>query len=102
DHRDRPGTAPENALVVVPLAGTDPAANAGRIVAGGTAFVLAPQLAPAGTRLAWIAWDQPDMPWDATRLYVAGVAADGGLEHSRCAAGAQGGESIAGARWAPD
>ncbi|HEV8021336.1 MAG TPA: prolyl oligopeptidase family serine peptidase [Candidatus Lustribacter sp.] len=102
DHRDRAATAPENALVVLPLATTDPAANAGRIVASGTDFVLAPQLAPDGTQLAWIAWDQPDMPWDATRLFVAGVAADGALEHPRCVAGAQGGESIAGAQWAPD
>ncbi|MGA2396160.1 MAG: prolyl oligopeptidase family serine peptidase, partial [Candidatus Lustribacter sp.] len=102
DHRDRPDTAPENALVVFSLAaGIDPAANAGRVLAGGTDFVLAPQLGPDGTQLAWIAWDHPNMPWDATRLFVAGVAADGDLHGTRCVAGGAGGEAIVSARWTP-
>ena len=102
DHRNRPPTAPENAVVVLSLAvGLDPAANAGRIVAGGTDFVLAPKLSPDGARLAWIAWDQPDMPWDATRLYVADIAEDGCLEHARCLAGEAGGEAIVTAEWTP-
>ena len=33
-------------------------------------FVMAPRPSPAGDRLAWISWDHPDMPWDATRLHV--------------------------------
>ena len=33
-------------------------------------FVMAPRPSPAGNRLAWISWDHPDMPWDATRLHV--------------------------------
>ena len=30
---------------------------------------------PDGTRLAWVAWDHPNMPWDATELWVGGLAA---------------------------
>ena len=102
DHRDRPPTAPDNALVVFSLRhGVDPATNAGRIVAGDTDFVLAPQLAPDGTQLAWIAWNQPDMPWDATQLWLARVDAHGSLSGKRCIAGEQGGESIAAAQWTP-
>ena len=102
DHRDRPPTAPDNALVVFSLRHcVDPATNAGRIVAGDTDFVLAPQLSPDGTRLAWIAWNHPDMPWDATQLWLARVDAYGNLSGKRCIAGARGGESIAAAQWTP-
>jgi dipeptidyl aminopeptidase/acylaminoacyl peptidase len=102
DHRDRPPTAPENAIVVCSLGrGVDPAANAGRVLAGGTDFVLAPQLSPDGTQLAWIAWNHPDMPWDATRLYLAAIDADGNLTGTQCIAGDAGGESIVAARWTP-
>ncbi len=37
------------------------------------------------------------MPWDATRLYLARVAADGSVNETRCVAGGDGGESIAAA-----
>ena len=33
-------------------------------------FVMAPRPSPVGDRLAWITWDHPHMPWDATRLHV--------------------------------
>jgi acetyl esterase/lipase len=103
DHRDRPATAPENTIVMCSLAdGIDPNANAGVVVAGGTDFALAPQLSPDGTQLAWIAWDHPDMPWDATRLYAGGLDAGGGITGTRCVAGAGGGEAIVAAQWAPD
>ena len=41
----------------------------------GPDFVAAPRLSPDGIALAWLEWDHPDMPWDATRLRVAPVAA---------------------------
>ena len=41
-------------------------------------FVSSPRLSPDGTRLVWVAWDHPNMPWDATRLLVAPFA-DGSL-----------------------
>jgi len=40
------------------------------VLAGRSDFVAHPALSPDGTRLAWIAWDHPDMPWDRTRLQV--------------------------------
>jgi dipeptidyl aminopeptidase/acylaminoacyl peptidase len=100
DHRDRPPTAPDNALVVLAL-DADPATNAGRVVAPGSDFVLAPQLSPDATQLAWIAWNHPDMPWDATRLFVARIGPDGDLTDVRCIAGAEGGEAIVEAHWTP-
>lgn len=58
-----------NDLVAVPLDGhCDPV----QLVAGHD-FYSFPRLSPAGDRLAWISWDHPAMPWDATTLSVAPV-----------------------------
>ena len=34
-------------------------------------FFMQPAWSPDGERLAWVAWDHPNMPWDGARLYVA-------------------------------
>lgn len=34
-------------------------------------FIAYPRLSPDGKHLAFIGWDHPDMPWDATRLWLA-------------------------------
>ena len=48
-----------------------------QVVAEGHDFYASPRLAPAGDRLVWLAWNHPDMPWDATELWQAAIAADG-------------------------
>ena len=103
DHRDRAPTAPENALVALSLdANADPRTNAGRTIASGTDFVLAPQISPDGMHLAWIAWNQPAMPWDETQLFLADLTPLGALANVRAVAGASGGEAIVETCWAPD
>ena len=42
-----------------------------RSLASGHDFFAAPAPSPDGRRLAWLAWDQPDMPWDAAALWLA-------------------------------
>jgi dipeptidyl aminopeptidase/acylaminoacyl peptidase len=44
-----------------------------QIVAEGADFYMQPRWSPDGTRVAWIEWDHPQMPWDGTRLRVATV-----------------------------
>ena len=50
-------------------------------------FFAAPRLDPAGERLAWLAWDHPNMPWDGTELWLAGVNADGNVSNPAIIAG---------------
>ena len=46
-----------------------------------------PALSPAGTRLAWVEWQQPCMPWDRSSLWLAELGADGALEQGKRLAG---------------
>jgi dipeptidyl aminopeptidase/acylaminoacyl peptidase len=87
DHRGN--GEPENRLAALPLAGGPPVT-----LAAGHDFFAYPRLSPDGRRLAWLVWDHPDMPWDATRLLVAEIAADGSLAAPSCIAGAGGGEAV--------
>jgi dipeptidyl aminopeptidase/acylaminoacyl peptidase len=62
------------AIVAVPLDGSaasDPGAV--RELVTGADFFAFPTPSPDGTRLAWIAWNHPRMPWDGTELRVARV-----------------------------
>ncbi|MGH6843679.1 MAG: S9 family peptidase, partial [Methylocella sp.] len=83
DHRDHPPSEPKAAIVALPL---DPS-GAETVLIEGPDFLSSPRLGPDGGRLAWIAWDHPDMPWDRTRLFVAGVTREGALEAARLVAG---------------
>lgn len=89
---------PENTLVAVPLDGPP---QAGQALARGHDFFAYPRPSPDGTKLAWLTWDHPDMPWDATTLWVAEVDEAGRVgEPAAIAAG--GGESLVQPEWAPD
>jgi dipeptidyl aminopeptidase/acylaminoacyl peptidase len=96
DHTDS-DTSPPAAIVAIPLDGDYPP----RVLYDGPDFLAAPRLSPDGSRLAWLEWDHPDMPWDATRLRVAPVEDDGTLGASDLAAGGLD-ESIAQPEWSPD
>ncbi len=88
---------PVAAIVDVPLDGE----RAPRVLYEGPDFITSPRLSPDGRRLAWVEWDHPDMPWDATRLRVAPLEEDGTLGRSDLAAGGPD-ESITQPNWSPD
>ena len=48
-----------------------------RVLASGHDFHAAPAPSPDGKQLAWLTWDQPDMPWDAATLWLAELDGDG-------------------------
>jgi dipeptidyl aminopeptidase/acylaminoacyl peptidase len=62
------------AIVAVPLDGSATDAPAAiRVLVSGSDFYAYPAPSPDGTRLAWICWDHPRMPWDGTELRVAAL-----------------------------
>ncbi|MDQ2838581.1 MAG: prolyl oligopeptidase family serine peptidase [Actinomycetota bacterium] len=65
-------------LCAVPLEGSaaeNPTAI--RSIVGGSNFLAHARVSPDGRRLAWIAWNHPQMPWDGTELRIADLDAEG-------------------------
>ena len=86
-----------NTIAAVPLAGGD----VGQVLVSGSDFYAYPRLSPDGSRLAWISWNHPNMPWDGAELWVAEVNADGSLGRRQQIAGGPE-ESIFQPSWSPD
>jgi dipeptidyl aminopeptidase/acylaminoacyl peptidase len=86
-----------NELVALPADGSGEA----RIFATGHDFYAAPRVSPDGSRLAWLCWDHPRMPWDGTELWVADVSSDGTLSAERLVAGGPE-ESVVQPAWSSD
>ena len=72
-----------------------------RVVASGRDFYAFPRPSADGSKLAWLEWDQPNMPWDGTELWMAGIGADGAPEEPQMIAGGPA-ESIFQPEWGPD
>jgi dipeptidyl aminopeptidase/acylaminoacyl peptidase len=99
-----------NTLVSIKLGGNETAGQtpgetsgetAGEVLVSGNDFYSSPRLSPDGSRLAWLTWNHPNMPWDGTELWVGQVGADGLLARSeRVAGGLE--ESIFQPEWSPD
>jgi dipeptidyl aminopeptidase/acylaminoacyl peptidase len=65
DHTDPANV--RNSLVRIALTQGGP----GEVLYAGSDFVAYPRLSPDGTQLAFVAWNHPHMPWDASELKVA-------------------------------
>ena len=84
-------------LVSVPLDGSAAGdLDAVTVLVEGADFYSTPQLSAEG-RLAWVQWDHPDMPWDATALRVARLGPDGLGDPGTVAGGPE--ESAVQPRW---
>jgi len=75
------------AIVAVPLDGSA-ADHPGAIreLVTGPDFFAFPTLSPDGSRLAWVCWNHPRMPWDGTELRV-GPISDGTVGRGRLVKG---------------
>lgn len=96
DHSD-PNREAVNSIVAVSL----DEIRTPRVLVEGNDFYSYPRLSPDGSRLAWITWNHPSMPWDGTELWVAGVGEDGSLVNPQHVAGGPS-ESIVQPEWSPD
>jgi dipeptidyl aminopeptidase/acylaminoacyl peptidase len=69
------GMAVRREIVAVPLDGSAASdAAAIRVLVSGAQFFAFPTPSPDGTKLAWINWNHPNMPWDGTELRVGAVS----------------------------
>jgi dipeptidyl aminopeptidase/acylaminoacyl peptidase len=86
-----------NELVAIPSDGSATPV----VLFSDTDFVAAPRFSRDGRQLAWLAWNHPNMPWDATELWVGRVDDVDGVMHlsdpRREAGGA--GESLVQPEW---
>ena len=76
-------------------------AAGGQVLVSGNSFYASPRLSPDGTRLAWLTWNHPNMPWDGCELWAADVLADGTLGRTQLVAGGLD-ESVFQPQWSPD
>jgi dipeptidyl aminopeptidase/acylaminoacyl peptidase len=88
---------PANTLVSIPIVGNKDE----QILVSGNDFYSTPRLNPEGTRLAWLTWNHPNMPWDGTELWVAEILSDGSIGKRILVAGGAS-ESIFQPQWSPD
>ncbi len=92
EERPRDGAEPENRLIAISIRESDAgsgveAIGAPLVVASGHDFYASPTIAPEGDRIAFLAWDHPDMPWNATLLEMVRWGDAGPLGQVRIVAG---------------
>ncbi len=94
-------TAPDheaiNSLAAMDINGEKPL----QTLLSGNDFYSSPRLSGDGTRLCWLAWNHPDMPWDGTELWIADIAPDGSIVKPVKVAGSRN-ESVTQPRFSPD
>jgi dipeptidyl aminopeptidase/acylaminoacyl peptidase len=95
DHRDNDREA-VNTVVAISLAGGE-----ARVLISGNDFYSSPRISPNGSRLAWLTWNHPNMPWDGCELWIGDINADGTITNRQLIAGGPR-ESIFQPEWSPD
>jgi dipeptidyl aminopeptidase/acylaminoacyl peptidase len=95
-HEGPAATDVVNEIVAIPADGAgDPV-----VLASGRDFYASPRLSPDGRSLAYVCWDHPSMPWDATEVRVATL--DGtSVVAERAVVPAEAGESAIMPAWSP-
>jgi dipeptidyl aminopeptidase/acylaminoacyl peptidase len=95
DHRENDREA-VNTLAGISVNGGGEA----QVLISGRDFYSSPRISPDGSRLAWLAWNHPNMPWDGCELWVGEFAADGTITNQQLVAGGLR-ESIFQPEWSP-
>ena len=75
--------------------------GAEQVLVSGGDFYSSPRVSPDGRSLAWLTWDHPNMPWDGTGLWAAGLGEDGAPANAEVVAGGPD-ESVFQPEWSPD
>ncbi|WP_028772414.1 S9 family peptidase [Shewanella waksmanii] len=77
DHRD-----PNDVIATIEAINLNFADEGTTLVSGGD-FYSSLRISPNGKKLVWLSWQQPNMPWDNTTLWMADVDAKGGINNIR-------------------
>ena len=91
------GSGPVNTIAAIHPHGD----REGEVLVSGNDFYSSPRVSPDGSKLAWLTWNHPDMPWDAAELWTAPIREDGSLGDRAHVAGGEG-ESAVQPEWSPD
>ena len=91
-----PGQLPTNSIGSIGLDGSP-----GQTLISGNDFYSNPRVDPAGSRLCWLTWNFPNMPWDGCELWTGKIASDGSVGERELVAGGKS-ESIFQPEWSPD
>lgn len=91
-----PGKPVENFLALIDLK-----TGEYQKIAHGHDFYSSPALNDEATKLAWITWNFPEMPWTNSQLWVGDLASDGRLSNVKQVAG-ETPEAIFQPQWSPD
>jgi dipeptidyl aminopeptidase/acylaminoacyl peptidase len=95
DHRAE-GHEAENCIISVDLDN-----GAEMVLAAGHDFFSTPRVSPDESKMAWLTWNHPNMPWDGCELWAADFAADGSITNQKLIAGGLR-ESVFQPEWSPD
>ena len=87
-----------NTLVSIGLEGVN---DSGQVLVHGNDFYSSACVSSDGSRLAWLTWNHPQMPWDGSELWAGDFQADGSLTNIQRVAGGIT-ESIFQPEWSPD
>ncbi len=88
---------PVNTMVELPL---EPGQTS-RVLLSGNDFYSNARISPDGSRMCWLTWNHPQMPWDGTELWVAELDEGGKVQHPRKIAGGKS-ESVFQPQWSTD
>jgi dipeptidyl aminopeptidase/acylaminoacyl peptidase len=100
DHSRAESAASHDSPAAIVAIGIEGSSRSERVLIEGADFYSDAVLDPGGSRLAWLQWNHPNMPWDGTELWVADLSADGSIRAHRKIAGGPS-ESIFQPEWSP-
>ena len=95
------GNEPENKIVGVSYGRKPPEKNKVTNLVSGADFYSSPRLSPDSSKLCWIQWNHPNMPWESTQLFVGEFSEDNSITNIQQIAGGET-ESICQPEWSPD
>lgn len=95
--RLRENTEPESSIISLRLDGSSTIGF--NVLVFGNDFYSNPSVSPDGTKVAWLTWNHPNMPWDESECWLADFNSTGMLHKHRKVAGTH--ESIFQPQWSP-